>query len=70
MVPGSVFLSFFLSFFFKIFDEHFLLFIYFGCDGLHCSMGFSLVAKNGGYSLLWSSGFSLRSAGSRVLGLL
>ena len=33
MVPGSVFLSFFLFFFFKIFDEHFLLFIYFGCDG-------------------------------------
>lgn len=30
MVPGSVFLSFF---FFKIFDEHFLFFIYFGCDG-------------------------------------
>ena len=28
-----------------------ILFI-FGCDGLHCYMGFSLVAANGSYSLI------------------
>ena len=70
MVPGSVFLSFFLSFFLRFLMSIFCYLFISAVMGLHCGMGFSLVAKNGGYSLLWSSGFSLRSAGSRVLGLL
>ena len=41
---------------------------------LDCCMGFSLVAESGGYSLvavcgLLTGGFSLRSTGSRALGL-
>ena len=60
---------------FEVFDPFFKIYLFLIMLGLRCRMGFSLVAENGGYSLVVVYGLLLQRlllllcTGSRVHGL-